>query len=149
MIGGLREGKLAPRRNVKVRSFPGATINDMKDYIRLLLKKRPFRIIVHAGTNDAVNCDAAQIIEKLVNFKDFIKSQLDVQVIISSPINRLDNAKLATVIRNVNAKLDTSGLNLINNNNITSRHLGKAKLHLNVSGTTQLARNILNKMKSF
>ena len=149
MIGGIRETQIAPRKNIKVRSFAGATVRDMKDYVLPLLRKKPSRILVHVGTNDAVQSSADEIVEKIVGLRDFIKSHLDVPVIISSPINRQDKNDLAIIIRNVNAKLKSlKNIDLIFNDNIILKHLGKQKLHLNTSGTTQLVRNFLCKLRS-
>ena len=56
MISGIDQQRLSVKeRIVKVRSFPGATINDMYDYIRPLLKKAPDNVILHVGTNDTPN----------------------------------------------------------------------------------------------
>ena len=41
MIGGIRETQIAPRKNIKVRSFAGATVRDMEDYVLPLLRKKP------------------------------------------------------------------------------------------------------------
>ena len=56
MLSGIEERRIAKRdRKVKVKIFPGATIDDMYDYIKPLLKKCPDDIILHAGTNNTVN----------------------------------------------------------------------------------------------
>ena len=118
MLGGIKEALLAPRNNVKVRSFPGATISDMRDYMRPLLRKKPSRILIHVGTNDAPNSDAQEIVSNLINLKNFVTSELDIPVIISSPVNRYDNENLSNTIRNVNAKLkNVPELDIIYNDN--------------------------------
>lgn len=55
IISGLREHKFVGLGNKKVRSFPGATILDMKDHIKPLIRKKPSKIILHISTNNA--CD--------------------------------------------------------------------------------------------
>ena len=50
IIGVLEEGLRGKGQNVKVRSFPGATVDDLNHYVIPLLQKKPSRIIVHAGT---------------------------------------------------------------------------------------------------
>ena len=47
MVHGLIEPKLGKKGSVKVRSFPGAIVDDMKDYIKPLLLKKPSKIILH------------------------------------------------------------------------------------------------------
>ena len=148
MLGGIEETRMGPRR--KVRSFPGATIADLREYIVPLLRKKPSRLIAHIGTNDASFSSAKKIADDLLLFQKFVQSQLpDCLVIISSPINRLDDQKKAVTIRNVNVILkNMTDINLVDNSNITVKHLGKRKLHLNLSGSSMLARNFLEKMKS-
>ena len=148
MLGGIDESRIGPKR--KVRSFPGATIEDMYQYIVPLLRRHPTCIVAHVGTNDATFSDAKKIAEDLFKLQQFIMSHLpECQVIISSPVNRLDDPKKGVTIRNVNVILkNMSGINLIDNTNITPKHLGKKKLHLNLSGSTMLARNFLEKLRS-
>ena len=40
-------------RNVKVRHFPGSTVDDMNHHIVPILRKKPSHLIIHVGTNDA------------------------------------------------------------------------------------------------
>ena len=37
---------------VNIKTFPGATINDMNHYIQPTMKKQPKQVILHVGTND-------------------------------------------------------------------------------------------------
>ena len=39
-------------RSVTVRSFPGATTDDIQDYCKPIAKRKPDICIVHVGTND-------------------------------------------------------------------------------------------------
>ena len=49
IINGVLEERLCGGgRNIKVRSFPGATVDDLNHYIIPLLQKKPSHIIVHA-----------------------------------------------------------------------------------------------------
>ena len=145
MIGGIFENKIGPRNTIKVRSFPGAQVDDMYDYLRPLLKKKPSRVILHIGTNDAIKSNAKLIADKIILLKKFVHSQIDgCSVYISSPINRLDSVNQGVVIRNVNVILrNMTDINLVDNNNITEKHLGRKKLYLNSNGSTMLARNFL------
>ena len=67
MLYGLEESRL---RNCKVRMFPGASIEDMHYNLIPLLRKKPTTIILHAGTNNCINNNSNEIIEKLLNLKD-------------------------------------------------------------------------------
>ena len=52
--------------SIKAHSFPAATTQDMQDYIKPLLSRKPSRIVLHTGTNDLQNeLDAEQIANKV------------------------------------------------------------------------------------
>jgi len=59
-----------------VRSFPGATIMDMRDHIKPLVRKKPAKIILHIATNDATDLNADQILEELLELKSYIEMNL-------------------------------------------------------------------------
>ena len=63
-------------RKVKLKNFPGATINDMYDYIKPLLKKCPDNIILHVGTNNTVNEPSEIVLDQLLHQKKFIEHAL-------------------------------------------------------------------------
>ena len=50
VLSGLRKYKMSRRKTIKVRTFPGATKNNMKFFAVLLLKKKPDKVIIHVGT---------------------------------------------------------------------------------------------------
>ena len=41
--------------SVQVRIFRGATIDDMKDFLKLYLKLSPTNIVLHVATNNSIN----------------------------------------------------------------------------------------------
>ena len=51
-IAGLRETKLSRNRKVKVRFFSGTKTKNFYYHLVPLLKKKPYNIILHFGTND-------------------------------------------------------------------------------------------------
>ena len=53
MLYNIEAGHLSTKKSfVRVRYFPGATLEDMEDYIRSLARKQPSHMIIHCGTND-------------------------------------------------------------------------------------------------
>ena len=71
-------------RKVKVKFFPGATIEDIYDYIKPLLKKCTDNIIFHVGTDNMVNESSKVALGKLLDLKEFIENTLpESNVIIS------------------------------------------------------------------
>ena len=53
ILSGIKESKMSQKRLIKVRTFLGATIQDMKFFVVPHFKKKPDNIIIHAGTNNA------------------------------------------------------------------------------------------------
>ena len=146
MLNGLDETKL---RNCKVRVYPGSSVEDMHYNITPLLRKQPSTVILHVGTNNTTRDNSHQIIEKLVNLKRFIVSQIPgVKLIISSLIRRYDdrNAQLTSDV--TNTMLNSIGTDIIDNDNITRKHLGKKGHHMTPYGTGRLAMNIIKVLKS-
>ena len=56
MLHEIDENRLseAQSNSVKVRIFRGATIDDMKDFLKPYLKRPPTNIILHVGTNNSI-----------------------------------------------------------------------------------------------
>ena len=50
MWPGIDKRRISKRdRKVKIKNFPGATVDDMYDYVKPMLKKCPDNIILHVG----------------------------------------------------------------------------------------------------
>ena len=76
MISGIDQQCLSVKgRIVKVRSFPEATINDMYDYIKPLLKKAPDNVILNVSTNDAPNSSSRAILDNMLYSKVLLKKR--------------------------------------------------------------------------
>ena len=122
----------------------------MEDYLKPLLKKKPSHLILHVGTNDTTNSSSDNVVARILNLKEWIKTQLpDCRVVISLPIRCVDNSKADKVIANVNEKMKKKlGTDILNNNNITRDLLGRKGLHLNARGIARFAMNLLGKLNS-
>ena len=55
MINHVNGCELSRDDSVKIRCNPGATTNDIIDYVILTARKKPDMTIIHAGTNDIQN----------------------------------------------------------------------------------------------
>ena len=149
MLYGLDETRL---KNCKVRVYSGASIEDMHYNLVPLLRKKPATIIIHTGTNNSTRDTSSEIIEKLLNLKEFILLQLpECKVIFSSLINRYDDAKAQLTTYRTNKKfesLENQGHHVINNSNIDRKHLGKKGHHMTPYGTSRLAMNFIRVLKT-
>ena len=59
--------------NIKIGPFPCAKISYMFHYLIPILNKRPDYIVMHVGTNDAVDAEVIVIVDKLLHLKCFVK----------------------------------------------------------------------------
>ena len=107
-------------------------------------------LIIHAGTNDAVKFTSRNILNKLLQLKLFIQEKLpDAEIIVSTPTLRSDNGKAALTIRQLTNHLINLKIDILDNRNITDKHLSKRGLHLNQSGSNLLTENIISKLQKF
>ena len=149
IINGVFEDRLRRRNHVvKVRNFPGANVEDMRYNLIPLIRKKPSHLIIHAGTNDAKKFTSREILDQLLNLKKFVSEQVpDFKVIISTPTVRSDDGKVGLTVSQLTSHLRQLKTDIVDNTNITSRHIGIKGLHLNFFGTTQLAKNFANIIK--
>ena len=78
----------------------------MYHYLIPLLEEKPDHVILHVGTNDVLNYEGTEIVDKLLQLKSFIQEKLPTtNVIISKPIMRVDTKQCEKVVTDVNNKL--------------------------------------------
>ena len=150
IIQGLEENRMSGSGKFKVRSHGGATIRDMHDHLNAILRKEPSCLVLHVHSNDASNqtVTSDDLFDELMELKAFAESKVpDIKVIFSCPIIRTDNIQANAKQIQLKNRLKRSGLDIILNDDITSDDLGKKGLHLKPSGSTKLARNILQHMR--
>ena len=129
---------------VKVRHFPGATAEGMFHQLVPLLEKIPDYFILHVGTNDAMDYEASATVKKIIQVKELIKLRVpNCKVIISRPIKRHDNDKASRVIEEGIAQFQKLTTDMIGNENIEKKQLGKRGFHLNGFGLNKFAQNLI------
>ena len=148
MINGIDERRISKTRQVKVRFFPGPRIKDMYHYLIPILEKRPEHLILHVGTNDAVGSSHQQIVNDLSAPKQFIKEKLqNCNAILSIPAKHCDNQKASATLKLVNQQLPQLNIDVIENKNISDKHLGRHVLGLSNHGRVRLAMNFISYVK--
>ena len=84
-----------------------------------------------------------------MNLVHFVKeNNPNCHVILSSPIDRLDDRKAALAIKRLNSLLSESSLDIIDNSNIGNSFLGMHGLHLNEHGAGKLASDFVTRIRS-
>ena len=152
MVKYINGWKVCPHNSsTQVKSFPGATVNDMSHYIKPSLERKPDEIILHVGTNDIKFKEAREIAEKVVDLGREIQNESpDTKVTISSIINRSDdslNSKIKEVNKIVAKFAKQNHWTFLSNANINKGHLNSRGLHLNPEGTKILASNFISHIK--
>ena len=145
ILNGIVEEKLCGQGHlVKVKSFPGSTVNDLSHF------KKPTNMAIHTGTSDAHSSTSREIQDDLSKLKSLVNEKLlQCKVWLSTPTLRTDNGKATLTVSQLVNYLLNLNIDVINNRNIKNRHLSRKGLHLNDSGSKLLARNFLEKIKSF
>ena len=146
MLHEINENRLSGAKPnlAKVMIFRGATINDMKDFLKLYLKYSRTNIILHVGINDS----SRAILNKLLSLKNFIHTELpESNVILSNIIDRPDSSIARLKISNFNRHFSCLKIDTIDNDNILSEHLNGSSLHLNRHGKGKLDMNLIKKLR--
>ena len=144
-IQGRKLGEKVGQR-VIVKSFPGATTTDMKDYLKPALKRKPQRIILHTGTNDLSKSTPVQVADNIVDLARMIESESDAEIILSEIVITEDNIpddKINTVNKLVNRYTNQNGWAIMWNDNITKHHLDGRGLHLNEESISVTGSNLI------
>ena len=142
-MSGLRESKISFRRNIKVGFFPGPRIQDMYYYLVPLLRKRPDKIVLHVGTNDAPHIKADEMPQELGKLKSFTWEMLPSgKIILSAPSIRVEKHNANEDNIDFIKLLETNDSLLIKHPNIKENHLDRYGLHLNHDGTQALTKNL-------
>lgn len=148
ILCNLDEKRLGRDSNVKVRCYPGGTVEDLFDHVKPILKRSPTFIILHIGTNNATNQNSRTIMNNILKLKLFIETNLpSCTVIISTPVIRQDNVKANLTIIRLNSLLRQLNIPIVDNSNIDTQHLGKKGLHLSNRGTGRLALNLISHIR--
>lgn len=75
-LNGILEENLSNERPVKVRGFPGATVEGLQHHALSIIWKKPKFIILYAGANDAVRTASRKNLNKLLQPNVFVNEKL-------------------------------------------------------------------------
>ena len=102
MLSGLKEEFLSNKKyQVKVRCCRGATVEDISDYLKPILKRKPDYVVLHVGTINAKNMGSRNILDKLLQLKTVVlDSDENCKVILYQPVTLVDDGKAGFTISN-------------------------------------------------
>ena len=134
--------------SAKIRCHPGATTDDIIDYVRPSARKKPDMIIIHTSTNDIQNkVNTLEKVRKVITTIREIDVNNEIQIAFSSVIHHDDQDFKEEINRKFENFCMSKGIKFINNNNIDGSCLNRSKLHLNKSGTAPLVKNFSQALK--
>lgn len=139
--------------NIQVKTFPGAKVSDMKHYIKPTLSRTPDCLIMHIGTNDLKNSSPSEISSSISSLGQEIRKEVpNTNLVISEVIIRNDdpslNVKISELNKNLAQVCANNNWDFITHKNILPVHLNSYGLHLNKQGSSYLAKNFINFLKS-
>ena len=146
MLTGTSEKSLSKRHNASMTSFSDGTNEKIIQTEKL--RNKPGDIVMHVGTNGITNgVNLLNIVEKIVNQVSDILPRATVAFL--SIIVRTDKKHVEKPLTDTNTRLKKSycrqkEVSFIENSNIKESHLGKKKLHLNKTGKSFFAKNLIN-----
>ncbi|XP_057308469.1 myb-like protein I [Hydractinia symbiolongicarpus] len=135
-------------KRVILKSFPGATTEDMYEYVKPTMKKKPDNIILHVGTNDLSRNVAPEVIANdIINLAtSLINSNMNVSVSGLTPRNDDQGIRCDELNDHLYKGCAERNIAFINHYQQMdrNRHLNRSKLHLNQYGSVTLANSFLN-----
>ena len=133
---------ISKKNHIKIKTNPGATTENIIDYIKPNIRKKPDFLLVHCGTNDLTN--GINIMTKIRKVVATVEEMDKIKLGFTSIICRKDVDKTDEITA-VNDRLQkyclSKGLLFVDNSNIDASYLNRGKLHLNRQGTSVLADN--------
>ena len=103
-------------------------------------------MIIRTQTNDATRSRSLEFVDILLQLKTLIKETFSkADVTYSTTSIRSDNEKSTLTVKNLCYHIVGLNIDILDNRNITSQHLGRKVLHANKASISCLAINIINK----
>ena len=153
MLNGINERGISKDDIIKIKAHSGSSSEDLIDYIKPDIKKKPDIIILHIGTND-ISKNKTDTIENLEKIrKHALKTSPKTKFVISSITTRKDKPEYDLKIAELNKRLkkycEENLFDFINNDNVDVSCLGTRKLHLNAKGKSYIANNFISYLDKF
>ena len=149
LLNGISENGLQSKHNVKCRPHSGASSQDMIDFIKPYLRKKPDAIILHCSTNDLTK--GVNTIESLEQIVQTAKTESEgTELVISGLVTRRDKPGMIKKTADLNSCIKdfcrNQQIKYIDNSNLSGACLAAKKLHLNKRGNSYLANNFLKQI---
>ena len=142
------------KQRVYLKNFNGADIQDMTDFAKPIIRRKPDKVILHIRTDETAKKEkeAGKIARKIYDLAEDIEAE-SITVAISELTPRADSEQKQVKSAAVNVELGRlcarGTIPLIKHSNIdATKHLNGSKLHLNKYGTSLLAGNYVKLLRN-
>ena len=152
MLGGLeymnKEKPLSRSHFTSVKAHGGATSDDLQDFIKPVLRRKPNTLILHCGSNDFRNqIDTAKNIDNMICYAK--RNNPEVSLAVSEICLRKDKfAPPIVSITDMNKRIENvcghHGIPFIKQSDFGDRCLSKGQLHPNKYGNEMLLKAFIN-----
>ena len=134
LIKHTARSSISRKNNESILSHSGAATEDLTDYVKLSIRKKPDVITTHIGTTDLIKGVNTRMKVKMV-VESFIELHRDESIKIGfSSIIKCDDVDKWNDKKKVNDLLqkvgESKGLLIVENSNINSSCLSKSKIHI-------------------
>ena len=120
ILNGVIESNISNDRPLKVRKFPGATVDNVRYYALPIIWKQPKFLVIHMGNNHAVKFTSRDILNKLLQVKSFIQEKFaDAVSTFSTPTLRSVNGKMALMVRQLTNHLINLKIDILDNKHLS------------------------------
>ena len=134
---------------VNIRFHPGTTTEDIVDFVKPVIRKKPDAVIIHAGYTNGTN--TMKLVRKITKTIQEMQDSGKIGIGFSGIIQRADR-NFKNQIKETNDKLqrycEGNGFVYVDNDNINEKSLNKSLLHLNKAGNKLLSKNLLDCLKN-
>ena len=147
MVKHINGPGISKNDQVQVKTHPGATTDDIRDYIKPTIRQKSDIVIVHSGTNDLTkDVNTMNRVRKVVAAVKEIDTEGKIKLGFSGIVARGNINKEDIVSTNKRLEKYCKGNEFffIDNSNIDASCLNKSKFHTNRKGTSYVASNFRN-----
>ena len=110
----------------------------------------PYYLIIHVGTNNALHSSSYEFFQEMQSLRNLILKYLpSARITISTPALRADKANANDINKAFTELVKESNLDYISHENIKESHINEYGLHINKTGSSILAKNLISGIRNF
>ena len=129
----------------KGKNFPWYRDSGYEVFRRTASEEKPDNIIIHVRTNNAAQSTSYEMFHEIQSLRNFILKCLPSErIAISTPLLRVDKANANGINQDFKEMVKESRLDYFSHQNIKESHIDEYVLHINRTGSSILAKNLIS-----